>query len=148
MKKKKQSKWGKKKVFFITAKPYKQEIVVVVNGQFSDALKKIKEIDSPNAKLIVKHVEEEMLKDKESYSDNYVVNSGSAFTYTELPKAYVVLLSHEDLWIDTVDSVVHECLHLTHYILRRAGLVLSKESEEAYTYLQGQMVRDILKEMY
>lgn len=144
----KKDKWGKKQVFFISAEPYKQDIIVVINGQFSDAMKLIKRQKTPSAKLIVDHVEKAQNADKEDYADNYVHNSGSAFTYTGLPKAYVVLLSHEDIWIDTVDSVVHECLHLTHYILKGVGIVLCKESEEAYTYLQGAMVKKILKRMY
>lgn len=141
-------KWGKKKVFILEADPYKQQTVVVLNGQFSDAIKLYKKLDTPSSRLNIKEIEESQKKNKEDYADDYVHNNGSAVTFTKLPKGYVMLLSHQDNWIDTVELVAHECLHLTHYILKNAGLMLSSDSEEAFTYLQGNLIKDVLREMY
>lgn len=150
MKKKRSNndKWGKKQVFVIEAIPYNQEICVILNGQFSDFIKLMKKQKTDSAKLNILDIEKSQRVDETAYIDNYVHNSGSAFTYTELPKGYVTCLSHQDSWIKSVECVVHECLHLTHYILRNAGMTLCKESEEAYTYLQQSLVTEILKRMY
>ena len=141
-------KWGKKQLVVIDSGPYKQDIVVVINGHFRDALAFMEKQKTKGSITNVKFI-----KDHDKYEDNgfnveHKANSGAAETWAELPHGYVVTLSHQDNWIDTTEIIVHECLHLTHYILRRAGVILSKESEEAFTYLQGYLVRQILDKMY
>lgn len=148
MKKKINDKWGKKQVFVVTANPYKQEVVVVLNGQFSDAVKFMKKLGSDNAKENLKHIEEFQKEDKEAYIDDHKLHKGCATLYTELPWGYVMVLSHAHNWIESVENVAHESMHLTHYIAREVGLTLSKESEEAYTYLQGHVMTQILRRMY
>lgn len=137
----KNKKIGKKLVFIIEADPYKQDILVVCNGQFEDAYKffKKKKINS-----LVNFIEE----NKKDYLVNDIVEKGKGRLYTELPSGYVMIINHCNDWIETVDVIVHESLHATHYILQRAGLVLSKESEEAFTYLNSQITSDILKKIY
>lgn len=146
--KKKNDKWGKKQVFVVTADPYKQEVVIVLNGQFSDAIKFLKKIGGVNALENVKYVLEEQKKDKTLYIDEHILHKGNAVLYTELPWGYVMILSHSNNWIESVENVAHETMHLTHYVLRCAGLNLTKESEEAYTYLQGHVMKQILHKMY
>lgn len=138
------SKMGRRHVFLVDVHPYKQQCVVVCNGQFSDAVSFFKKCGTDRAEEILRHIEQ----DKESYADNHKVGGGSASLFTELPHGYVMLLSHTNNWKETVGLVVHESLHLTHYILRRAGVELSKESEEAFTYLQESIVGNILKAIY
>lgn len=146
MKKKLTSKqlWGKKQIFLIQAEPYLQEIIVVVNGQARDVIPFLKKFKTPRADDIVKHME----NDKDYMEHEHKLHDGSAETWTELPHGYLLTCSHQKDWRDTVCVISHECLHLTHYILRNAGVVLSKESEEAYTYLQAHLLRQILDKIY
>jgi hypothetical protein len=41
-------------------------------------------------------------------------------------------------------TLAHECFHITYAILSWAGVVLSSESEETFTYLQGHLVTQVL----
>jgi len=143
----KNKKIGKKLVFPICIDPYRQEVIVVVNGQFSDAYDFIKKnCKTPNGLEIIKHIDEG--KKNGMYNDEFKIGSANGTLYTELPHGYVMMLSHTDSWTEVVNTVVHESAHLTHYILRRARLPLCEESEEAYTYLQGHIVEKILEKIY
>ncbi len=133
---------GKKIVFILNVEPYSQDCIVVCNGQISDAVKELKKHNTKNSLATQKHI----LENKDKYQDDYEMGNG--LLYTELPKGYIMLISHCDNWIDTVGTVVHECLHLTHYVLQRAGISLTKESEESFTYLQEKLVESILEKIY
>jgi len=140
---KKKSKIGKKIVFILNVEPYSQDCIVVCNGQFSDVIKELKKHKTKNSLETQKHISE----NKDIYKDDFK-KDGSGFLYTEFPKGYAMLISHTDSWIKTVGLVTHECLHLTHYVLQRAGITLTKESEESFTYLQEKLVETILHEIY
>ena len=144
----KKDNWGKKKVINVRANPYRQDILVVINGQFSDAEKYFKKLNNKLSKKNVEYIEQQRKEDKEAFIDEHRLNCGEAFTYTSLPLGYVMICSHQDSWIETVSIISHECTHLTHYILRNVGITLCKESEEAYTYLQQYLLETILKEIY
>jgi hypothetical protein len=52
------------------------------------------------------------------------------------------------LWINkktNYESLSHELLHLTFNTMKRAGVTLSDDSEEAFTYLFGYYMRESLK---
>lgn len=134
----------KKQVFFIEAKPYRQECIVVVNGQFSDAVRCLKKLNNKHSKEILEYIE----KEKEHYPDDYVIGGGDAYLYTKLPRGYVMLLSSNDSWVQMSVDVYHECLHLTFRILRNAGLEVSEETEEAFTYLQADLASQILRKIF
>jgi len=141
----KNKKLDKKIVFIINLEPYSQECIVVCNGNFSDAIKELKKHKSDNAIITLKHIEE----NKDKYTDDHhKTKSGHACLYTELPSGYVMIIDHLNSWVDTVGLIVHESLHLTHYVLHRAGIELTKESEEAYTYLLEETVEKICAKIY
>lgn len=49
------------------------------------------------------------------------------------PADYIMIVKAK--WVGTeIASLAHECLHFVCYVLRRAGVVLTDESEEAFTY--------------
>lgn len=51
------------------------------------------------------------------------------------------------IWNADLKSVIilaHEALHVASRILRNRGIVLCDESEEAFTYLQGDIMRQVL----
>ena len=141
----KNKKIGKKQIFVISVEPYKQECIVVVNGSFSDAYNLMKKLSktSKNAGINISHIDE----NKEEYFKKDAVSTEGCL-YTELPFGYIMLVKHLGSWLDTVGLVSHESLHLTQYILRKVGIKELRESEEAYTYTQEKILKDILKEMY
>lgn len=142
MEMKKEKKIGKKIIFTFEVLPYNQDCIVIVNGHIDDAIIFLKKQKNENANKVISHIEENY----EDYKNP--PEKGHGCLWNELPKGYIMMLSHCDSWIDTVALVAHESLHLTHYILNRAGLTLKPESEEAFTYLQAQIIKDILKEIY
>jgi hypothetical protein len=144
MKKKqaKSEKIGKKMVFCVNLKPYNQECIVLVNAHINDALKFLKKHDTENAKKVVKHIEEDM----SSYTEGHSKNGG--ILYHKLPHGFIMSFNHGDSWVQTVGTVVHEATHLVHYAFRRAGITLTEESEEAYTYLIQETVEQILYKIY
>lgn len=134
-------------VFPISIDIYNQDCIVVVNGEFKDAIpyfKKYAKWGSKNAEITVKYIEE----NEEKYKVEKKLDIGHGCLYTQLPKGYVMVFNHSNNWIDTTGVVVHESLHLTYCILQRAGFVLSSDSEEAFTYLQEYIVEKILKKIY
>ena len=48
---------------------------------------------------------------------------------------------------DFFESLSHEILHVAFDILNTRGFVLSRDSEEAYTYLMGFLVKEIMKKI-
>lgn len=139
---KKNSKFGKKIVFVVDVAPYKQECIVVVNGKVKDALDFLKKQKTENAKRIIEHVE----KDIEEYEKSVGDNEGCVFH--ELPVGYIMMLRHLDSWVDTASIVSHESLHLVNWVFNRAGLKLTPDSEEAYTYQLANVVGQILRKIY
>jgi len=133
----------RKKIFYIEANPYNCDVLVVVNGTFKDAYNKLKRSKSPNAIKNVKYIDNH----KDVYFEKTAISVNGS-VYRELPFGFVMLLKVQNGWLDTVSVVSHECLHLTHYILRKAGIELVEESEEAYTYLQADLLRKVLDKIY
>ena len=136
--------WGKKKLFLLNVEPYRHQVLVVLNGQFGDAYKWMQKNLSPKA---LKTMEDEVAKNKESCFRPIGIATGEGRIYTSLP-IYVILVSHQGNWIESVDVVVHEVMHLCHHLLQKVGINLNDETEEAYTYLLGRTVGRILMQMY
>ena len=47
--------------------------------------------------------------------------------------------------LNVIPIITHEALHATIRILEVKGIRMSEDSEEAYTYLQQYLVKEILK---
>lgn len=142
-KKKKQNKFGKTLVFAVEATPYKQECVVVVNGKIEDAIKFLKKQTTENAKVMAKALQDNLEEMSES-----VPKKGAGVLFHGLPVGYLMMFNHDDGWIKTVGMVAHESFHFVDYVLKRAGIKLSEDSDEAYTYLLEDVMIQILKEIY
>lgn len=138
---KKNSKINKKQIFDFTAHPYKQDIVVVINGDIQDLIKYYEKLGTKASKNNAQYIKENMELD-------YFDDKTDGAVLPGLPHGLAVLLKHKEGWITTTEVVAHECLHLVHFIMRRVGITLSQESEEAYTYLQGYLLGQILDKMY
>ena len=139
--KKKPDKVGKKQVFVISLDPFSQECVVVINGHINDAVKFLKKQTTQNAKDTVLAIE----KEYKIYSGK--PTRGGALLWHKLPYGYIMMIEHVG-WVPTVGNVVHECSHLVHFVLDRAGLTWSEESDETYSYLIEKAVEDILEKIY
>ena len=133
--------WGKKKVFIIETPPYRYHCVVVLNGQFEDSIPVLK-------KHFASSVIEYIGSHPELYDDDYTICSGSGRLYTSIPGVYVMLISHEHDWRDSVGVISHETVHLASCVLRNAGIEHTEHTEEAYTYLQQKLLTTILYKMY
>lgn len=136
-------KWGRPMTFVVEANPYKQECVVVVNGRFEDALRFLRKQKTENSKIMADAIEENidvLRKD--------VPKKGAGVLFTGLPVGYLMMFNHQEGWINTVGMVVHESFHFVDYVLKRAGIKLSEDSDEAYTYLLEYVTKQILKHLY
>ena len=144
-KKKLVDKWGKKKIFIYDIKPYNHECIIVINGQMKDVVKYLKKakVISTFGMDLIKEIENNY---DEKYSD--IVKEGNGRLYFGDETGYILLVNHSNSWLKTISNVSHEANHLSHYILRNAGIELNQDTEEAYTYLQAQILKDILNEMY
>ena len=140
------TKVGKKIIFILNVKPYHRDCIVACNAQMDDILKWMKKLPrkNHNADETIKYIE----NNKDKYFDIIKPNCGRL--YVDLPfGGYILIVNHSNYdWLDTASNVSHESTHLSHYILRDSGIELTKETEEAYTYLQAQILKDILRKIY
>lgn len=139
---KKKSKVGKKLVFSIALNPYRQECIVVVNGHIDDAVGFLKKMKTPNADIIIKEI-------KDNYKEYSRGNTkNGAVLWKSLPVGYIMQFDHLDSWVETNGLVVHESLHLVHYVLSRVGIDMNEDTQEAYTYLLESVTKEILAMIY
>lgn len=96
----------------------------------------------------LKEAKEYYLKNKPKEYDNNVsvlehtYDNGGACFYTCEDLHFVFFMDKpKTIW--ELSTVVHESLHLTNRILYRRGLHLSPETEEAFTYLQQFLFKEI-----
>lgn len=142
---KKKSKFGKKIVFILDVEPYSQQCIVVCNGTFGDAIKLFrKNKKNRNARETLEAIE----KDPQGYPPSFKTDRGGARLFQDLPNGYVMMFNQQDSWMKTVGLIVHESLHLVHYVFRRARIGLTEDSEEAHTYLLQKIVEDICRKIY
>lgn len=140
------SKIGQKIIWNLDIPPYSQQCIVSCNGQMADIIKFIKKLKlTEGAKETLKQLEDPTRK--EFYFDKIKENCGRLFI--DLPTGYILIINHSNRnWIDTTCNASHEANHLSQYILRNAGIQLQQETEEAYTYLQAEILKEILKKIY
>ena len=136
-------KWGKPMAFVIEANPYKQECVVVVNGKLEDAVKLLRKQNTENARVMAETIEKNIEKMREGQP-----KKGGGVMFHGLPVGYLMMFNHDNGWIDTAGMVVHESFHFVDYVLKRAGIKLSEDSDEAYTYLLEDVTKQILRHLY
>jgi len=141
------SKIGKKMIFNIDVIPYSQQCIIACNAQMPDILKYMKRMKnlSSGGKETIKQIEDPTKKDY--YFEKIKENCGRLFI--DLPTGYILIINHSNRdWIDTTCNASHEANHLSQYILRNAGIQLQQETEEAYTYLQAYLLKEILKKIF
>lgn len=136
-------KWGKTMTFVVEAQPYKQECVVVVNGKLEDAVKLLRKQTTENSRVMADAIEANIEEMRTSEPKR-----GAGVMFHGLPVGYLMMFNHDNGWIDTVGMVVHESFHFVDYVLKRAGIKLSEDSDEAYTYLLEDVTKQILRHLY
>lgn len=116
--------------FEIRVSVYKTNIHIIIGGSISERRKLLR-----SKNYTWKYVEE--LLDRISDHDATVVEHQSGdltLFFNKSPKK-------DNFWLSIL---THETLHAACYILRRVGVQLSAESEEAYAYLQQMIFEEIL----
>jgi len=79
------------------------------------------------------------------HSTDHILTAGATTHAThEGAFSVVIALKHFSITAADLDSLAHECLHATQIVLDRAGVILSDNSEEAFCYLHGSIVRRCL----
>lgn len=140
------SKIGQKIIWNMDIPPYSQQCIVCCNGQMSDVIRFIK-------KLKLTEGAKETLKQLEDPTKNYYffekIKENCGRLFVDLPTGYILIINHSSTnWIDTTCTASHETNHLSQYVLRNAGVQLTQETEEAYTYLQAYLLKEILKKIF
>jgi hypothetical protein len=75
----------------------------------------------------------------------------AGFTFGNEDNEWFICFPYSPKTWDYTTILAHECLHIASRVLRGKGIVLSDESEEAFTYYHGWMMQsltDIYKEHY
>ena len=122
----------------IELKPYHHQLIVCINAKEKDIEKFVKKNIKPD---FVNEVMEEIKK--------YPLEGDFAgVVYTEiksLPQTMILSIPVFNETTDSISFLVHECLHVVAHMFRKIGISLSEESEEAYTYLLGHIVYQIIE---
>jgi hypothetical protein len=69
------------------------------------------------------------------------INSCKGLAYKVKDNKYLILI--KKYRADDLDTLVHECLHITNYILKDKGVIVDIENDEAQTYLLGYIMGKI-----
>lgn len=132
-------KLDKKKHFIITSEIYHQDILVCLNITPAEAWKiyarKNSEATEEDKKFLLGDTEH---KKNSNIGTMYPMSLG-----------YVVILKwYKDSFRKNLCCAVHEFTHVSHYILRNIRIPLEEKTEEAYTYLVEDLMKQFLFKLY
>lgn len=121
-------------ILTIPLNPYSFELVVIIKEKDRAVKKFIKETTT--------------CPDKEDIIDRlkWRSNTVTAFYTCSPSNESFVRLREEPTTPKWIAIMVHECSHAVMETMRRIGMPLTVESEEAYTYLLDYIVRNILEQ--
>lgn len=69
------------------------------------------------------------------------------YNYNPSKDIHYIHIKPQDDMFELIHVVSHECLHATFNILTLRGVEYSIKSEETYTYLQGYLLEQILRQI-
>lgn len=128
---------GKKKWFIITAQPYRQDILFALNMSGKDIVK------------VMKRIHDGFSKEDEEYILGGGTGRNVLGTMYPLSKGFVIQMDWPKRSLRrNCGVIVHEIVHVVHYIFREIRLPLTQDSEEAYTYLIEKLYVDFLGKLY
>lgn len=84
-------------------------------------------------------------KIKETFKD-HPTKTGARYLYHREEGIDYIHIFKQDNIPDLIDKLSHEVLHFVHCLLDRRGFTLTDSSEEAYTYLMGYIMKNIIEE--
>lgn len=129
----------KKRYFIITSEMFHQDILVCFNMTPSEAFKVYKRKNKFSNDEDAKFLPE----DKEHGS---ISTLGTMYP---MSRGYVVILKWpKNNFRLNVCCALHEFTHVSHYILRNVRIPLEEKTEEAYTYLIEDLMRQFLFKLY
>jgi hypothetical protein len=132
-------KLDKKRHFVIGSEMFKQDILVCFNMTPKETLDVYKRKNS----AATKEDAEYLLADREH---NEISNIGTMYP---MSLGYVVILKwYKDSFRANLCCAIHEFTHVSHYILRNVRIPLQVETEEAYTYLIEDLMKQFLFKLY
>lgn len=133
------SKLDKKRYFVIGSKMFKQDILICFNMDPVETLKVYKRKNSH----FTKEDEEFLLKDSE-HEDISTLG-----TIYPMSLGYVIRLKwYKDSFRLNLCCAIHELTHASHYILRNVRIPLKEDTEEAYTYLIEDLMKQFMYKLY
>lgn len=77
------------------------------------------------------------VKEKDEPDDDFTNADGATAISETDPDGYPVYLV--GIFEDDVDTLVHECAHLTIHIVERAGFEITNDTSEPFCYLLGDL---------
>lgn len=132
-------KLDKKRYFKITSEMFHQDVLVCFNLSPEEAWKIYK-------KKNYKATEEDK---KFLLGDNEHKDISITGTIYPMSLGYVVILKwYKNSFRANLCCAIHEFTHVSHYILRNVRIQLKEETEEAYTYLIQDLMRQFLFKLY
>lgn len=126
--------------FFVIDIPvYETELIVLSRGETPDMRKYLESI------LAEKYIDRipslfEVLEEKECD-----LQYDACFLHNEALNLMILTSEIGEEPTDLIPIISHEALHATIRILDTRGIQMSNDSEEAYTYLQQYIIKEILK---
>jgi hypothetical protein len=122
--------------FIVHCHPYNRDILFSLGGKFAPVKRKLKEL------RMTKQDIEKFRKDFEGYhvgpnkGKTWQLSTGQQIVQVPVPMnaAQIALLGHE-------------VLHAVSFVLRKAGIEHTDETEEAYTYLHQFVMHQVLREV-
>lgn len=129
----------KKRHFIICSEIYNQDILVCFNSSPLEAFKIYRKLNKETTEDDKKLVAE----DKEH---NSVSTVGTMYP---MSRGYIVIIKwYKKSFRQNIVCAIHELTHVSHYILRNIRIPLTQDSEEAYTYLIEDLMKQFLFKLY
>lgn len=129
----------RKRSFLVSNDTYRQDILFCFNMTGKEAVKALAKI----SKTIAEENKDYILGDQDHKRDSV---DGTMYPLT---RGYLVMLKWpKKNFRYNVCNAVHEIMHVTHYILRNVRIPLEENTEEAYTYLQQDILKKFLFKLY
>lgn len=135
----KKKKWTDSKFFIVHVDVYDTDLVFFVDKKEEEIKKNLKKISAEN----YVNFKESQLEDW----DNSITTYGRMLDFAG---GFVVVLKIPKGmgFREFVSIMVHEIVHVTHYLLRNRRIPLTEETEEAHTYLTEFITRQALNKLY
>lgn len=141
-KRKKKKQFWMPQLFLLNVDLYNVDVIIAVGLTGKEVYKRIK----------ARRAKPNVLKRTKDACDAWDKSSTSGAAdgfMVQIDGLYLIFIKpYKEKFRKTIGILVHELTHATHYILRERRIGLSRNTEEAHTYLVQYLVTAALREMY